>query len=173
MFPAPPDIKTEIFTRLPDTLRKQNTGANAAHQRGAGPAHSFLEGPSFDRDGNLWATDGQARDGKGNVVYKFSPQGTLLLTLGRPGVTGDGTDVFDGVCEVRRAGSMEEAVVSEEEQVQEVELGASGRNLFTFGAPPPPPVKDLPKAPTIAINNQPPTAPPPRAARCHRAPTAW
>src|SRR5690242_12572234 len=31
----------------------------------------------FDRDGNLWATDGQVKDGKGNQVYKFSPDGKL------------------------------------------------------------------------------------------------
>jgi hypothetical protein len=49
-------------------------------------------------------------------------------------------------------------------KVQEVELGAAGRNLFTFGAPPPPPVKDLPKAPRIAINNQPAAPPPPPVA---------
>jgi DNA-binding beta-propeller fold protein YncE len=63
-----------------------------------------------DRDGNIWATDyqdnaprvggrGRGRGGpppvgpigppagstKGHLVYKFSPDGTLLMTLGKPG----------------------------------------------------------------------------------------
>jgi len=40
-------------------------------------AHSL----HFDRDGNLWAVDGDARDGTGNLVRKFDPEGRLLLTL--------------------------------------------------------------------------------------------
>jgi sugar lactone lactonase YvrE len=55
-----------------------------------------------DRDGNLWAGDsGPFGDvpgaaGRGFVVYKFSPEGKLLLTLGKPGVSQAGTDTFIG-----------------------------------------------------------------------------
>jgi streptogramin lyase len=71
----------------------------------------FPHGIFVDRDGNVWITDGQdnaplpqrgaggrgaaargtgpigPREGatKGNQVYKFSPDGKLLLTLGKPG----------------------------------------------------------------------------------------
>ena len=55
-------------------------------------------GIHVDRDGNVWVTDSQGpdgrdpnRDGKGHAVYKFSPTGRLLHTLGTPGVRGDGT----------------------------------------------------------------------------------
>jgi hypothetical protein len=55
-------------------------------------------GIHVDRDGNVWVTDAQGpdgkdsdRDGKGHAVYKFSPTGRLLLTIGTPGVAGDGT----------------------------------------------------------------------------------
>ena len=48
-----------------------------------------------DADGNIWAIDGDARSGKGNQVFKFSPEGKLLLTLGKAGQSGKGTDVFD------------------------------------------------------------------------------
>jgi sugar lactone lactonase YvrE len=51
-----------------------------------------------DREGNVWVTDSQGpdgedpdREGKGHAAYKFSPTGRLLLTLGTPGVAGDGT----------------------------------------------------------------------------------
>src|SRR5262249_54013112 len=48
-----------------------------------------------DREGNVWITDGTGREGKGHQVFKFSPEGRLLLTLGKPGVTGTGPDVFN------------------------------------------------------------------------------
>ena len=40
-------------------------------------------------------TDGQGSDGKGHQVFKFSPDGKLLLTLGKAGVAGDGPDTFN------------------------------------------------------------------------------
>jgi streptogramin lyase len=57
----------------------------------------FPHGIGLDKDGNVWVTDGQARDGKGMVVIKFSPEGKVLMTLGKPGVAGDGqqTDAFN------------------------------------------------------------------------------
>jgi len=30
---------------------------------------------TIDRDGNVWVTDAQIKDGKGNQVLKFSPTG--------------------------------------------------------------------------------------------------
>ena len=48
-----------------------------------------------DAEGNIWAIDGDARSGKGDQVFKFSPDGKLLLTLGKAGQGGKGTDVFD------------------------------------------------------------------------------
>jgi gluconolactonase len=57
MYAAPPVIETEVFTALPPALH--NTGKPSAWvaERRAGPLHSFLEGPSFDRAGNLYCTD--------------------------------------------------------------------------------------------------------------------
>src|SRR5712692_2885460 len=55
-------------------------------------------GMAVDRDGNLWVTDAQAKDGKGNQVFKLSPEGKVLLTLGKAGVSGGGPDVFSGPC---------------------------------------------------------------------------
>ena len=53
--------------------------------------HGFL----IDREGNLWVTDGQGREGKGHQVFKFSRDGRALLTLGKAGVPGDGPDTFN------------------------------------------------------------------------------
>src|SRR4029453_5084899 len=52
----------------------------------------FPHGFYVDRDGNVWVTDAQGRDGKGHQVLKFSPAGKLLLTLGKAGVPGSGPD---------------------------------------------------------------------------------
>jgi sugar lactone lactonase YvrE len=53
--------------------------------------HAFL----VERDGNIWISDAQVGGGKGNQVFKFTREGKLLMTLGRAGETGTGTDVFD------------------------------------------------------------------------------
>ncbi len=55
-----------------------------------------------DVDGNVWVTDDvgpgeidTAQEGKGHQVFKFSPTGELLMTLGKPGIAGDGPDTFN------------------------------------------------------------------------------
>jgi sugar lactone lactonase YvrE len=52
-----------------------------------------------DGDGNVWVTDavgfGAQPDDLGHVVHKFSPDGRLLMTLGKPGVAGAGADTFN------------------------------------------------------------------------------
>ena len=55
----------------------------------------FPHGFHVDRDGNVWLTDARGGAGKGQQVFKFSPDGKLLLTLGKAGVTGEGLDVFN------------------------------------------------------------------------------
>ena len=55
---APPEIiEARVLTRLPDTFRHaQRTEWSDANKPGQ-LIDSFLEGPSFDRNGNLWLTD--------------------------------------------------------------------------------------------------------------------
>jgi sugar lactone lactonase YvrE len=61
---------------------------------------SSSHGLCQDQDGNFWAMDsgpfGDAADAgiKGNQVFKFSPDGKLLLTVGKAGVAKAGTDTF-------------------------------------------------------------------------------
>jgi NHL repeat len=42
-------------------------------------------GLTVDAAGNVWLTDNAAKDGKGMQVTKFSPDGQVLMTLGKPG----------------------------------------------------------------------------------------
>jgi len=55
----------------------------------------FPHGLTVDKDGNIWVTDGQGANGKGQQVFKFSPDGKVLMTLGKAGVAGDGPDTFN------------------------------------------------------------------------------
>jgi hypothetical protein len=55
----------------------------------------FPHGATVDRQGNLWVTDARGADGKGHQVLKFSPEGKVLMTLGKAGVSGSGPDLFD------------------------------------------------------------------------------
>ena len=59
-------------------------------------AHGFC----MDQDGNLWAGDSgpfgddPSKAGRGYQFFKFSPQGELLLTLGKAGVSKAGSATF-------------------------------------------------------------------------------
>jgi DNA-binding beta-propeller fold protein YncE len=61
-------------------------------------AHGFCQ----DRAGNFWAgdsgpfADSPATKGRGFQLFKFSPDGKVLLTLGQAGVSKAGTDTFIG-----------------------------------------------------------------------------
>jgi DNA-binding beta-propeller fold protein YncE len=65
----------------------------------------FPHGATVDANGNLWVTDARASARtagavagetlKGHQVFKFSPDGKVLMTLGRAGVSGSGPAHFD------------------------------------------------------------------------------
>lgn len=79
-----------------DPILKIDPRGNVVAMMGA-DEFLFPHGIHVDRDGNVWVTDARGPNpenpetaGKGHVVKKFSPDGELLLTLGRPGSAGDG-----------------------------------------------------------------------------------
>ncbi len=55
----------------------------------------FPHGATVDAQGNLWVTDARIENGKGYQVFKFSPDGKLLMTLGKAGVASDKPGEFD------------------------------------------------------------------------------
>ena len=82
-------------------IQKFDESGNLERSFGAG---MFVRphGIHIDPEGNVWVTDAEGpdgvdprRDGKGHQVFKFSPDGKLLMTLGKPGVAGDGLDEFN------------------------------------------------------------------------------
>jgi gluconolactonase len=56
-FRPPEDVATEVFARLPESLRITDRRSGWAFGKGHDFLHSFLEGPSFDRAGNLYVVD--------------------------------------------------------------------------------------------------------------------
>lgn len=57
MYPPPEILVSQVFTRMPDDLHRTGEFSPWVEARGAGPLHSFLEGPAFDRQGNLYCVD--------------------------------------------------------------------------------------------------------------------
>lgn len=58
MFAPPPEIETRVFARLPDSFRRPGTRTRWADVMTlGGTVDSFLEGPSFDAEGNLYVVD--------------------------------------------------------------------------------------------------------------------
>jgi hypothetical protein len=63
--------------------------------------HGFF----VDRAGDVWVTDGRGDNGKGHTVIKFSPDGKVLMTLGKPGQAGIAPGMFDTPSDVITAPS--------------------------------------------------------------------
>jgi DNA-binding beta-propeller fold protein YncE len=61
---------------------------------------NYPHGLDVDAEDNVWVCDGRGRDGKGHTCMKFSPTGELLLTLGQPGIAGDGPNTFNGPSDI-------------------------------------------------------------------------
>jgi gluconolactonase len=69
-FQAPQRIETRVFARLPEHLRVKGKVSAWSFGKGNDHLHSFLEGPAFDRAGNLYLVD--IPYGR---VLRVSPQG--------------------------------------------------------------------------------------------------
>lgn len=96
-----PDARggTWLHHRSDPPIVKLDTSGKAVKAFGDGlfvQAHGFC----MDRDGNLWAGDSgpfgddPSKSGRGYQFFKFSPEGKLLLTLGKAGVSRAGADTF-------------------------------------------------------------------------------
>jgi DNA-binding beta-propeller fold protein YncE len=96
----------------------------------------FPHGITADRDGNIWVTDGDAKDGKGHQVFKFSPKGKVLLALGKPGVAGVGEDTFNKPSAVAIAANGDIFVADGhggESNARIVKFSKDGKFIMTWG----------------------------------------
>jgi gluconolactonase len=107
MFAAPPSVEAQLFTVIPEELGRVGRLSHwASVQLPGTQTPTFLEGPSFDRDGNLWVTDipwgrlfritpsGQVSVG---AEYDGEPNGLKFHRDGRAFITDhkNGLMVFD------------------------------------------------------------------------------
>jgi gluconolactonase len=75
MFAAPPVIETRVFARIPERYRiTGRTTPWIETVRGGQKTDCFLEGPSFDRAGNLYVVD--VPWGR---IFRIAPDGTIAL----------------------------------------------------------------------------------------------
>ena len=105
---------------------------------------AFPHGFHIDPEGNIWATDanqhetvlGLSAGGRGHQVFKFSPTGELLMTLGKAGVAGNGTDTFDRPTDVAVAPNGDIFVTDGHgSNNRVVKFDKDGRFLTTWGRP--------------------------------------
>jgi sugar lactone lactonase YvrE len=77
-----------------DPILEFDASGKALRHFGAG---LFVQphGMFVDKEGNVWVTDAQGQGSKGHQVFKFSPDGKVLLTLGKAGVAGNGPDTLN------------------------------------------------------------------------------
>ncbi|MEX2125506.1 MAG: peptidyl-alpha-hydroxyglycine alpha-amidating lyase family protein [Woeseia sp.] len=81
-----------------DPVMLFDASGNLVKSFGAGLI-AWPHGIFVDADGNVWIADAvgyaPVPEGWGHVVYKFSADGELLMTLGKKGVAGTGHDTFN------------------------------------------------------------------------------
>jgi DNA-binding beta-propeller fold protein YncE len=79
-----------------DPILKFDASGQLVKSFGAG-MFIFPHGIHVDPDGNVWVTDGQGnKEGTiGHQVIKFSPDGKVLMRLGKAGVPGTGPDTLN------------------------------------------------------------------------------
>jgi len=87
-----------------DPILRFDPSGNVVAAFGGG-MFSWPHGLHVDAEGNVWVTEagsGERSDGRvvGHQVFKFSPRGELLMTLGEAGVSGAGPDHFDAPSDV-------------------------------------------------------------------------
>jgi hypothetical protein len=96
-------------SNLPVVLKFDSTG-KLVKSFGAG-MFVFPHGLTIDKEGNIWVTDERAATpeelakfpdakSKGNRVFKFSPDGKVLLTIGQGGAPGDPPNSLNEPCHV-------------------------------------------------------------------------
>ena len=82
-----------------DTVFLFDPEGNIVRSFGAG-VFDWPHGIYVDADDNVWVTDADGHDGRGNQVIKFTAEGKELMRLGKAGVVGTGPGEFNGPADV-------------------------------------------------------------------------
>ena len=135
-------IETRVFSAMPDNFRRKGVATEWADaNRPGNPTDCFIEGPSFDKDGNLFVVDipfGRifriAPDGKWSLVVKYEgwPNGLKISPEGRIFVA----DYRHGIMECDAgAGRMQKVLTSRNSEsfrgCNDLHLASNGDIYFT------------------------------------------
>ena len=101
---APERFGNECLDSDLDPILKFDLDGNVVDSFGSG-LFIWPHGIDVDPDGNVWVTDAVAaartpKGSRGHQVVKLSPDGEVLMTLGTPGVPGDGPNRFNAPSDV-------------------------------------------------------------------------
>lgn len=99
----------------------------------------FPHGIIVDKDDNIWVVDAGVEDGvKGNQIFKFSQNGEILMTLGQPGIRGDGPNLFNEPSDLAIAPNgdlyIADGHINPESNRRIVHLDSSGQFIEAWGS---------------------------------------
>ena len=135
-------IKTELFSTMPDSFRRKGVATSWADaNRPGAPTDSFVEGPSFDADGNLYIVDipfGRifriSPDAQWSLASEYDgwPNGLKIARDGRILVA----DYMHGLMELDpKAGSMKPVLTSRHSEsfrgCNDLHIASNGDIYFT------------------------------------------
>jgi DNA-binding beta-propeller fold protein YncE len=121
------DGNVYVFRRSQPPILELDKNGSYLRGLGAGVIVS-AHGIRLDSHGMIWAADV-----RGHAVYKMDPAGTLLLTIGRKGVAGDGPDTFNGPTDVLVTSTGDIFVTDGQFNSRVVHFSADGKFLKAWG----------------------------------------
>jgi len=129
---------TCVGSTLDPVMKFDATGKMVANFGGG--LVNWPHGFYVDRVGDVWVTDGRGENGKGHTVIKFSPDGKVLMMLGKPGQAGDAPGMFDTPSDVVTASNGDIFVadghgIMQGHQTNDriVKLSSDGRFIMAWG----------------------------------------
>jgi hypothetical protein len=112
----------------PSVVWKFDRSGNFLGEWGKGPIAKEGHSLRVDRNGFIWITDTGAHQ-----VKKYQPDGTLVMTLGKYGVAGDGPDTFNQPTDVLVTQNGDFFVTDGYGNHRVVKFNKDGKLIKTFG----------------------------------------
>jgi len=127
-----PDGNIVAIQRADPPLRIFDPSGKLVRSFGAG---MFVQprGLTVDQQGFIWVTDAAPGDGKGEQVFKLTPEGKVVMTLGTAGVRGESETTFDGPTDVAIAPSGDIFVSDGYENSRVVKFSKDGQFIKAWG----------------------------------------
>lgn len=127
-----PNGRVFAFTRAETPVIEMDTSGTVLKTWGE-KMFVWPHGMRVDRNGFLWITDGRARNGMGQQVFKYTLDGRLVMTLGTKGVAGNGPDQFNGVTDVAVAANGDVFVSDGHVNARILKFSKDGTFIKTWG----------------------------------------